>query len=105
MQVISPIAASTAVRIRSGQHATDPVETPAGGESRAVIPLRPIAAGEAAVAARRYPLAGFLAHLIAIRERAPQTRRRGRATPGDAVAAYAATQRPTVSPAQYRKSA
>jgi hypothetical protein len=54
---------------------------------------------------RRYPLAGFLAHLIAVRERAPQTRRRGRATPGDATAAYAATQHTTEPAAQYRKSA
>ena len=36
------------------------------------------------------PSAGFLAHLIATRSHAPQTRVRRRAEPGDAVAAYGA---------------
>lgn len=37
-----------------------------------------------------YRQAAFLAHLIATKEQAPQTRERRRATPGDAVAAYRA---------------
>ena len=36
------------------------------------------------------PCAPFLAHLIAIAHKAPQTRLRRRAEPGEAIAAYAA---------------
>jgi hypothetical protein len=38
----------------------------------------------------RHPAAPFLAHLIAIDQRVPQTRMRARATPEEAIAAYAA---------------
>src|SRR2546426_7552526 len=55
-----------------------------------LVPMRPVPAGALGRGARSYPLASFLAHLIAVRERAPQTRRRGRAAPGEASAAYAA---------------
>jgi hypothetical protein len=62
------------------------------GASRALVPIRPVAPIELTGTARPYPLASFLAHLIAVRERAPQTRSRGRATPGEATAAYATRQ-------------
>ena len=73
MQAISPITASTAVRIRAARLAAESAATTAPSECRAVIPIRPTASGAPALATRRYPLAGFLAHLIAVKERAPQT--------------------------------
>ena len=42
-----------------------------------------------------YRPAAFLAHLIAMRDQAPQTRERRRASPGDATAAYRAVARLT----------
>jgi hypothetical protein len=105
MQAISPIATATAARARATRPSPGAVETIPPREPRALIPIRPVVAGAPAPALRRYPLAGFLAHLIAIRERAPQTRRRGRATPGEATAAYATAQRMSAPVPRYRKSA
>jgi hypothetical protein len=106
MQAIKPITASTAVRIRPGAHPAGSTETIAPSTSRAVVPVRPVAAGVSAVTTRRYPLAGFLAHLIAVKQRAPQTRRRSRATADEAGAAYAATQGMAAADVlHYRKSA
>jgi hypothetical protein len=53
------------------------------------VPVLPVAASEFP-RTQRYPAANFLAHLIAIRQRSPQTRRRGRASPDEAATAYAA---------------
>ncbi len=47
----------------------------------------------------RLPRAEFMAHLIATASRAPQTRRRSRAEPGDAAACYA-RRVPTAAPVQ-----
>ena len=104
MQAIRPITSSTTMRIRSAQDPAEPAEATTS-ECRAVIPLRPVTAGTPALFTQRYPLASFLAHLIAVKERAPQTRRRGRTTPREAVAAYAAVQTPGPATAHYRKSA
>lgn len=57
--------------------------------SKALIPLAPV--GPAASARERHgPRADFIAHLIAARLRAPQTRARRRAKPLDVAAAYGA---------------
>ena len=56
-------------------------------ESRAVVPLRPAPRVESRGHYR--PSAAFLAHLIATRERVPQTRERRRAEPAEAMLAYA----------------
>ena len=56
-------------------------------ESRALVVIE---AAEAAPAAPVYREAAFLAHLIATREHAPQTRERRRAEPGEAISAYRA---------------
>ena len=56
--------------------------------SRALIPLEPIAAGDTPLHTR--PQAGFLAHLIATKEKLPQTRERRRAEPHEVIAVYAA---------------
>jgi hypothetical protein len=96
MQAIGRISTATAVRLRQArqQPAQASFDETMEAESRAVVPLAPIQSSEFSRATRRYPLASFLAHLIAVRERAPQTRRRGRAAPRDATSAYAATQTP-----------
>jgi hypothetical protein len=57
---------------------------------RALVPVLPIAPSEFTRVVHRYPAANFLAHLIAVRQRSPQTRRRARAAPDEAAAAYAA---------------
>ncbi len=61
---------------------------PATASARALIPLQPIASGDAGLRAR--PQAGFLAHLIATDRKLPQTRERRRAEPAEVIAAYAA---------------
>ena len=66
---------------------------PAAASARALIPLQPIASGDAGLRAR--PQAGFLAHLIATDRKLPQTRERRRADPAEAIAAYAAARRST----------
>jgi hypothetical protein len=58
--------------------------------STALVPVGPIVPRNAAEAVVPRADAGFVAHLIAIRTLAPQTRTRRRAEPGEAVAAYAA---------------
>ncbi|MBS0249013.1 MAG: hypothetical protein JSR61_20555, partial [Proteobacteria bacterium] len=60
--------------------------------SRAVVVVMP---DTYSAAARSYRPATFLAHLIATRDQAPQTRERRRATPRDAAAAYRAVARLT----------
>ena len=97
MQAIGGISRSTAVRLSPARpepipDAADPVP------SRALVPVRPVAPSEFTTVAQRYPAANFLAHLIAIRQRSPQTRRRGRAAPDEASAAYTATR---VTPVRY----
>jgi hypothetical protein len=108
MQAIRGIPTSLSVGLRTlrGEpnraSADDSVQT----ESRALVAIRPVAPIELSRTARPYPLASFLAHLIAVRERAPQTRRRGRAAPDEASAAYAARQATGPRPTDlWRKSA
>jgi hypothetical protein len=90
MQAIRAVRAFPSVGLRSSRG--EPSQTAADEsiecESRAVVAIRPVAPIELTRVARPYPLASFLAHLIAVRERAPQTRRRGRTSPADASAAY-----------------
>jgi len=65
-----------------------PRRAPRTESSRALIPLEPIAASDTPLRTR--PQAGFLAHLIATKEKLPQTRERRRAEPQDVIAVYAA---------------
>src|SRR5262245_3719340 len=94
MQVIRAVRAfpSVGLRVARNEPHAVAVDESVGPESRALVAVRPVAPVELTRVARPYPPASFLAHLIAVRERAPQTRRRGRASPGDASAAYAARQ-------------
>jgi len=71
------------------RRAADRPEAQAPAESRALTVIEPAAPSARAVPLSRYPAAPFLAHLIASRMQAPQTRALRRATPEDAMAAYA----------------
>jgi hypothetical protein len=108
MQAIRGVRAFPSVGLRSPR--AEPNQ-PATGESvecesRALVAIRPVAPIELTRVARPYPLASFLAHLIAVRERAPQTRRRGRTSPADASAAYTARQANAPAPTEiFLKSA
>ena len=64
---------------------------------RALVPVGPAETGGRPRVAR-YPVAPFLAHLIAVDRRLPQTRPRGRMAPADAAAAYDAARR--IAPAR-----
>lgn len=63
----------------------DDVES--ASDSRALVVIEAVAAVQTAPVYRE---AAFLAHLIATREHAPQTRERRRAEPGEAISAYRA---------------
>ena len=64
---------------------------------RALVPLGPGTPHTPRTGRAHYPGAAFLAHLIAVARRLPQTRPRGRAAPADAAAVYgAALQAPPV---------
>ena len=68
---------------------TAPPGDPSGPSGRVLVPVDPI---EPAAVRRHGPRAGaaFLAHLIAVNRRLPQTRTRRRAEPADAIAVYSA---------------
>jgi hypothetical protein len=77
----------------TGRAARD--ETPSRHEARtesgrALIAREPIAPGDTPLRTR--PQASYLAHLIATRDKLPQTRERRRAEPQDVIAAYAAAE-------------
>jgi hypothetical protein len=61
--------------------------------SQALVRVAPYEAGRPANSCSRLPAATFIAHLIATRERAPQTRQRRRAEPADATDVYATVMR------------
>ena len=107
MQAIRGIPTSPSIGLRSlrGEPNKASADDSVQIESRALVAIRPVAPIELNRTARPYPLASFLAHLIAVRERAPQTRRRGRAAPAEASAAYAARQTRAPHPTDLRKSA
>jgi len=90
MSPISAIRGSVVAPIgRTSREATSsPRRAPRTESSRALIPLEPIASSDTPLQTR--PQAGFLAHLIATREKLPQTRERRRAAPQDVIAVYAA---------------
>lgn len=71
---------------RAVEREVERAEAPAS-QSRALVVIEP------AVAVQPTPIfreAAFLAHLIATKEHAPQTRERRRAEPGEAISAYRA---------------
>src|SRR5262245_51992806 len=62
---------------------------------RALVPVGPADAGVRPRLVVCYPVAPFLAHLIAVDRRLPQTRPRGRVAPVDAAAVYGAALKAT----------
>jgi len=91
------IASVTATSLPSGERQPGRpfpggVPTPAATQvaGTALVPVARAVSREPFCVASRRPVAAFVAHLIATRELAPQTRARRRADPTDAVAAYRA---------------
>lgn len=82
-------AAKQAASGRTGAWRDDaaPAHAAHAGESRALVVTSAPIAREMPV---NYREASFLAHLIATKDHAPQTRERRRAEPGEAIAAYRA---------------
>lgn len=91
MRIVSGIEGSAAFRASRRGTAEPRPGAPAAAESRDLIAVAPAARNEGAAVMSSRPLSSFLAHLIAMRADAPQTRLRRRAEPEDAVSAYAAT--------------
>jgi len=65
-------------------------------ESRALIAVQPIARGDTPLRTRAH--AAYLAHLIATKDKLPQTRERRRAEPSEVMAAYAAASADPAAP-------
>ena len=66
--------------------------------NNALVPVRPVNRDTERPHHASRPDCGFLAHLIATRAQAPQTRNRRRAEPGEAISAYAGLgQRPSAA--------
>lgn len=89
---MSPISAIRGSIISAvGRAPREPAPAPRDArtsESRALIPLQPIARGDTPLRTRSQ--AAYLAHLIATKDKVPQTRERRRAEPAEVTAVYAA---------------
>jgi hypothetical protein len=97
MTAVSAINSSTIVAAGSAPRREASTPREPKSSSRALIPLMPVAPSEAPVRGRARTDAGFLAHLIATDQKAPQTRERRRAEPAEAIAVYTAA---NAAPAQ-----
>jgi hypothetical protein len=71
---------------------SEPANDNAGHESRALVPVS-AAEGPSRRPAAAYRPAEFVAHLLAVRDKAPQAREHRRAEPAEAHAAYRAASR------------
>ncbi len=85
---VNDTASTTALRRRAADRPETEASAPA--ESRALMVIQPAARSDRQFPMSRYPAAPFLAHLIANRMQAPQTRALRRADPEEAIAVYAA---------------
>jgi len=81
---------------RAPREATSAPRDERTSESRALIPLQPIAPGDTPLRTRAH--AAYLAHLIATKDKLPQTRERRRAEPSEVMAAYAAASADPAAP-------
>ena len=86
---IGEVSSSVSRRADMPERSLDAAEQVA--ESRALVLVTPATATDEPTPARDHRCATFLAHLIATKDRLPQTRERRRAEPADAIAAYRAT--------------
>jgi hypothetical protein len=71
-----------------------PAVADVGAAGTSLIAVEAAKPEAAAPVARPRPQAAFLAHLLAVAQRAPQTQDKRRATPQDAIGRYAAAGRP-----------
>ncbi len=89
MLAIGGIGTSAVTPRASRRDVVAPDNAPTTG-SRALIPVAAAASGERSAVLSRRPQAAFLAHLIATKDQAPQTRARRRAAPEDVTGTYLA---------------
>jgi len=102
MQAISGVSRSTGIRPTPAR----PETAAAAAAPQALVPVLSVAPSEFTRITRYHPVANFLAHLIAVRQRIPQTRRRARAAPDQGAAVYTAARTAPVPIGQIlRKSA
>jgi hypothetical protein len=87
---------------RAPRAATSAPRNERASTSRALIPLQPIAPGDTPL--RTGGRAAYLAHLIATKDKLPQTRERRRAEPAEVIAVYAAANAGPASPSGMRLS-
>ncbi len=59
-------------------------------DARSLVAVDPVASSDPSHATHRRPQPAFLAHLVAVKQRAPQTRAGRRAEPAEAAAIYGA---------------
>jgi len=88
------VGASLPVSPLSRQAADEAHDTAPPEQSRALIAIEAPRRSEHAPQSERRPSATFVAHLIAMRMQAPQTRARRRAEPEEAVAVYRSMTKP-----------
>jgi hypothetical protein len=98
---IGPAIGPAARRAASERREPEGAET----QTRALIAVQATATSARAVPLTRHPAAPFLAHLIATRIQAPQTRVRRRAEPKEALAAYRATMKAPAARRRFGKCA
>lgn len=92
---------ATDARVRAGAPAAKSAGEPV--TSRALVPVSPPAPAHAEPPVSPRP-AAFLAHLVAMRDQAPQTRLRRRAEPAEAALAYRTSSCMTGTPGPARLS-
>lgn len=94
MRIIGTSSAASTVTRRSanGPHDGDAQHA----QGRALIAVAAPLRDEHAARLMRHPSASFLAHLIAMRMQAPQTRERRRAEPDEAIAVYRSMTKPVM---------
>jgi hypothetical protein len=103
MRILGVNAATSTVPRRSANEAIDhPAPEAQGG---ALIVIEAPRKSERVPRSMRYPSAPFVAHLLATRMQAPQTRERRRAEPDEAIAVYRSMTKPAVGGPVFGKRA
>src|ERR1700741_2865509 len=89
------VGANSSISVVPRHAATETQEAaPLEGQSTALIAIEAPRRSERAPQSTRHPSASFVAHLIATRMHAPQTRERRRAGPEEAIAIYRSMTKP-----------
>src|SRR4051794_18249442 len=92
MRIVGASSSVSTLPRQAAREATD--GAPVQAESTALITIEPARTSENAPRLTRHPSAQFVAHLLATRMQAPQTRERRRAAPQEAIAVYRSMTKP-----------